>query len=104
MSNFINEIYKSKDCSNIIFVVYHITEAGTVLKEITRNVNRLVKYDNSKYHMVFRYVYKGKFVYLNEHSVISFKSLLQQQLTYFNRKFEDEWTCNYITPINKDIK
>jgi hypothetical protein len=105
MSNFINDIYKSKDCSNIIFVVYHITETRTALKEITRNVNRLVKYDNSKYHMVFRCVYKGKFVYLNEHRLISFKSLIQQQLTYFNRKFDEcGWFCNYGIDINKETK
>ena len=95
MSAFINEIYKLKDCSNIIFVVYHITEDETVLKEITRNVDRLIKYDNSKYHIVYKYAYKGRFVYLNEHNVISFKSLIQQQLTYFNKKIEERWTFSW---------
>lgn len=105
MSNFINEIYRLKDCVNTIFAVYHMTENGTVLKEITRNVDRLVKYDNSKYHMIYKYNHKGRFIYLNENRVISFKNLIQQQLAYFNRKInESEWFCHYGIDINKDIK
>jgi len=83
----IKYLNKFEDDINLpkIYCVYHITESGVNLLEITRDQNKLLKYNNSVYHMIYQYNYKGPLALVAPNKGVHFKSLIKQQLSHFNK-------------------
>jgi len=73
----------------IIYIVLQITEDGIVVEKITRTSDNLKKY-NDYYHIIESFVYKGKYILLNDNKGVRFKSFISQLLTMYNSYYINE--------------
>ena len=91
MLKYINDLSVLKGQKNLIYVVYEMSEEGTKLIQITKDTDKLLKYNDSMYHMVYKMNYLGRVILLTPSKGIPFKSLIKQQLAHFNRPIENIW-------------
>ena len=83
---YINDMTIPELAKDILYVVYKIGEEETKLVQITKHKSKLSIYQGSLYHLVYKMMYKGRYVIIAPNAMLPFKSLINQQLLQFKKQ------------------